>query len=84
MGYLLDHMTWMISDTTGPTPYQAAEKGFVQDTWGVFQGNMFAGARKGELAMIDLWKTNPQQPLPFQFGYPDKNEHDHMMVTRKK
>ena len=82
--YLLDHMTWMISDTTGPTPYQAAEKGFVQDTWGIFQGNMFAGARKGELAMIDLWKTNPQQPLPFQFGYPDKNEHDHMMVTRKK
>jgi len=82
--YLLMHMSWMISDTTGPTPYQAAEKGFVQDTWGVFQGNMFAGAKKGELAMIDLWKTNPQQPLPFQFGYPDKNEHDHMMVTRKK
>jgi len=82
--YLLDHMGWMISDTTGPTPYQAAEKGFSQETWGTFQGNMFAGAKKGELAMIDLWNTNPQQALPFQFGYPDKNEHDHMMVTSKK
>lgn len=82
--FLLDNMRWMISDTTGPTPYQAAEKGFVQDTWGVFQGNMFAGAKKGELAMIELWQKNPQQALPFQFGYPDKNEHDHMMVTRKK
>jgi len=81
--YLLNHMTWMISDTTGITPYHAAEKGFVQDTWGIFQGNMFAGSRKGELAMIDLWQTNPQRPLPFQFGYPDKNEHDHLMVTRK-
>ena len=82
--YLLDHMTWMISDTTGPTPYQAAEKGFIQETWGTFQGNMFAGARRGELAMIELWKTNPKRALPFQFGYPDENEHDHMMVTRKK
>ncbi len=82
--YLLDHMTWMISDTTGITPYHAAAKGFEQLTWGTFQGNMFAGAKKGELAMIELWKHNPHQKLPFQFGYPDKNEHDHMMVTRKK
>lgn len=81
--YLLDHMTWMISDTTGITPYHAADKGFVQDTWGIFQGNMFAGAKKGELAMIELWEKNPKRALPFQFGYPDKNEHDHMMVTRK-
>ena len=81
--YLLDHMRWMISDTTGITPYQAAEKGFVQDTWGLFHGNMFAGARKGELAMIELWEKNPHKALPFQFGYPDKDEHDHMMVTRK-
>jgi hypothetical protein len=82
--YLLAHMSWMISDTTGITPYHAAEKGFTQDTWGIFQGNMFAGAKKGELAMIELWQQNPQRALPFQFGYPDKNEHDHMMVTRKK
>lgn len=82
--YLLNHMVWMISDTTGITPFHAAEKGFVQETWGTFQGNMFAGSKKGENAMIELWKTNPQRPLPFQYGYPDKNEHDHMMVTRKK
>lgn len=82
--YLLNHMTWMISDTTGITPYHAAEKGFVQETWGIFQGNMFAGSKKGENAMVEMWKTNPERALPFQYGYPDKNEHDHMMVTRKK
>lgn len=82
--YLLAHMTWMISDTTGITPYHAAEKGFVQETWGIFQGNMFAGSKKGENAMVEMWKTNPQRALPFQYGYPDKNEHDHMMVTKKR
>lgn len=51
--YMLDHMTFMVSDTTGITPYHAAEKGFVQETWGTFQGNMFEGAKKGELADDD-------------------------------
>ena len=82
--YLLDNMVWMISDTTGITPYEAAEKGFVQETWGTFQGNMFAGSKRGENAMIELWKTNSERALPFQYGYPDKNENDHMMVTRKR
>lgn len=81
--YLLDNMSWMISDTTGITPYHAGEKGFVQDTWGTFQGNMFAGAKKGEQAMIELWRENPNRKVPFQYGYPDKNEHDHLLVTRK-
>jgi len=82
--YLLDHMTWMISESSGIAPYHAAEKGFVQDTWGTFQGNMFPGAKKAELAFIELWAHNPQQKLPMTFGYPDKNDHDHMLVTRKK
>lgn len=82
--YLLDHMTWMISESSGIAPYHAAAKGFVQDTWGTFEGNMFPGARKAELAFIDLWKTNEHKALPFTFGYPDKNDHDHMLVTRKK
>lgn len=81
--HLLDNMVWMISDTTGIAPFHAAEKGFIQETWGTFTGNMFAGSKRGETAMIELWKTNPSRPLPFQYGYPDKNENDHMMVTRK-
>jgi len=81
--YMLAHMTWMISDSSGIAPYHAAAKGFVQDTWGVFAGNMFPGAKKAELAFIDLWRTNPQRALPMQFGYPDKNDANHMLVTRK-
>jgi len=82
--YMLDHMTWMISESSGIAPFHAAAKGFVQETWGVFAGNMFPGPKKAELAFIELWKTNPQQKLPMVFGYPDKNDANHMLVTRKR
>jgi hypothetical protein len=81
---LLSGMTWMISETSGIAPYHAAEKGFVQDVWGRFTGNLFAGAKKGENAMIELFASRPEKALPFQFGYPDKAEHNHLIVTRRE
>jgi hypothetical protein len=80
---LLDQMAWMISETSGIAPYHAAEKGFVQDVWGRFTGNMFPGPKKAELAMIELWKSRPERKTPIQFGYPDKIENDHVLVTRR-
>lgn len=81
---LLSGMTWMISETSGIAPYHAAEKGFVQDVWGRFTGNLFAGAKKGENAMIELFASRPERALSFQFGYPDKAEHNHLIVTRRE
>ncbi len=37
-GYLTDHTDWMISDSTGLPPRFATAAGFVQDTYGVFDG----------------------------------------------
>jgi len=82
--YLLDHMVWMISDTTGVTPKVAAKAGYVQDTYGIMEWPAAFGFvdNKNAEDMRKLWKTNPQQDLPFRYGYPDRDHHGNMMVTR--
>jgi len=88
--YLLDHMVWMISDSTGIPVKYATKAGFVQDTYGVFEwpAAFFVDNRnqpeinKNAEDMKKLWKTNPQKDLPFRYGYPDQKSHAHMMVTR--
>jgi hypothetical protein len=82
--YLLDHMAWMISDTTGIPARIAARAGFVQDTYGVMEWPALFGFVdvKNAEDMKRLWLTNPQHDLPFRYGYPDQNHHGHMMVTR--
>jgi len=82
--YLLDHMAWMISDSTGITPKVATKAGFVQDTYGIMEWPAafgFVDNRNAE-DMRKLWKTNPQHDLPFRYGYPDRDHHGHMMITR--
>jgi hypothetical protein len=80
---MLDNMVWMISDTSGIGPSHAAAKGFKQQVWGDFKGSMFGGAKSVEREMIELWKSAPHRKLPVQFGYPDKVENNHLMVTYK-
>jgi hypothetical protein len=82
--YLLDHMVWMISDSTGIPPRYAEPAGFEQVTYGKFNGPFLpAGMGEGN-AFKKLWSTNPQVALPFRYGYPDNSRNAHMMVTRKK
>ncbi len=80
---MLDGMTWMISDTSGIGPSHAAAKGFKQQVWGQFKGSMFGGAKSVEREMIELWRRDLVRKLPVQFGYPDKVENNHLMVTYK-
>jgi len=40
------------------------------------------GFNKGQT--VELWKTEPHRDLPFRFGYPDKEKHNHLMVMRPK
>ncbi len=87
--YLLDHMAWMISDSTGIPVRIASKAGFIQDTYGIMEWpaaffvdnrNQVAINRDAE-DMRKLWKTNPQHDLPFRYGYPDRDHHGHLMVT---
>ena len=81
--YLLDHATWMLSDSTGIPPSLARAAGFEQECFGLFHGPMLAQYSNTKSEFLALWEASPRQPLPFYFGYPDVDGHGHMMVTRR-
>jgi hypothetical protein len=85
--YLIKNMAWMISDSTGIPPRFLKDSGFVQDTYGVFEGPSSFGTTDHRDAedFKKLFKDNPQSKLPFRYyGYPDQNHHGHVIVTRPK
>jgi hypothetical protein len=81
--YLLAHADWMISDATGIPPSIAKPAGFEQETWGRFTGAALKVSRATDEDFVRLWSERPVRPLPFTFGYQDKDDNDHMMVTRR-
>ena len=75
----------MVSDSTGLPPRFAGPAGFVQDTYGTFDGPAPFGDPDGDDAE-DLKKPLrvPAQPRPpFRYGYPDKHGHAHLIVTHR-
>jgi hypothetical protein len=83
--YLLDHAVWMVSDSTGVPPRFAHAAGYVQDTYGVFTGPANFGpveALDGK-AFRHLFEENTHHPLPFKFGYGDKEHRSHLIVMHK-
>jgi len=83
--YLLKHIAWMISDASGIPPSYAEPAGFEQITYGDFTGPYFIIDDKNTRAeFVKLWKKNPHHELPFRFGYPDAEKHNHLMITRPK
>jgi hypothetical protein len=82
--YILTNAGWMISDATGIPPKLAAKAGFAQDTYGDFAAPYFTRDPKNvRKDMIALWKDQPHRDLKFRFGYPDKQEHNHLLVMRR-
>ena len=83
--YLLKNIAWMISDASGIPPSYAGPAGFEQITYGEFTGPYFIIDEKNTRSeFVKLWKTNPKKALPFRFGYPDAEKHNHLMITRPK
>ncbi len=83
--YLLTHMAFMISDSTGILPRHAKAAGFEQITFGTFNGAFLknnGGDGAAELRL--LWNTQPYRRLPFRYGYSDILGANHLMVTRPK
>jgi hypothetical protein len=87
-GYILDHLAWMLSDSTGIPPRFAREHGMVQDTYGRFSGAFLEGAEEHGKKHSDdfraLWAKNPKRKLPFRFGYVDMTKQAHLVVTRPR
>ncbi|HEY5924325.1 MAG TPA: hypothetical protein VIV11_21760 [Kofleriaceae bacterium] len=85
-GYILDHLKWMLSDSTGVPPAFAKPAGMVQETYGVFSGAFLESwqATKHDEDFVELWKTQKKRKLPFRFGYVDMNKQAHLVVTRPR
>ena len=83
--WLLDHNDWMISDSTGIPPRYAAPAGFAQDAYGTFNGPAPFGLLDARDAadVKKLFASQPARDLPFRYGYPDKDGHGHLIVTRR-
>jgi hypothetical protein len=83
--YMLDHLAWMLSDSTGIPPQFARRAGMVQVTYGHYDGAFLEGTDEHhDDAFIELWKSQKTRRLPFRFGYVDKDKQAHLVVTRPK
>jgi len=81
-GYLLEHMVWMISDSTGIPVAEARTAGFEQVPYGRFHGPFLAARRAISSDFLKLWASGAK-PLSFRFGYPDRAGNSHLLVTRR-
>jgi len=81
-GYLLGHMAFCVSDSTGILPRHALQAGFRQITYGKFTGAFLddeGGANAS--AMRALFQSQPYRPLSFRFGYSDVHGLNHLIIT---
>lgn len=85
-GWLTEHTDWMVSDSTGIPPRVAKPAGFVQDTFGTFDGPAPFGMpdKRDADDLKHLFKSEPVRDLSFRYGYPDETGHAHMLVTRRE
>ena len=85
-GYILDHLKWMLSDSTGVPPAFAKPAGMVQETYGVYTGAFLEGmqATRHDEDFIELWQKQKKRRLAFRFGYVDANKQAHLVVTRPR
>ncbi len=79
--YLLNHMEFMVSDSTGVPPRFAKAAGFEQQAFGKFSASFLGAPQEHNDAFRKLWANAP--PLEFRYGYLDKNLSKHMLITKK-
>jgi hypothetical protein len=81
--YLLDNMSFMLSDSTGIPPQYIAPAHFVQETYGTFAGPFLDANSHDADDFRQLWNSQPMRPLPFRYGYLDSERRPHLVVTRR-
>lgn len=82
--YIIDHLAWMVSDSTGLAPMYAKPAGFEQEPFGRFLGPGLPHAvgLKQDADTQALWKD--AKPIPFRWGYIDRANNNHLVITRPK
>jgi hypothetical protein len=79
--YLLEHMDFMVSDSTGVPPKYAAAAGFEQKAFGHFNESFLGANAAHNEDFRKVWKN--AEELPFRYGYLDKKLQYHMLITQK-
>jgi len=79
--YLLDHMAWMVSDSTGIPPRFAKKAGFEQIPYGKFAGSYLKANETDNEAFRKLWSRSKKR-LGFRYGYFDSANNYHLLVTQ--
>jgi hypothetical protein len=81
--YVIDHIDWMVSDSTGLPPKYGQPAGFEYEVYGTYlSSNMGAGAGTTPQWKA-LYKEQPKRDLGFRFGYPDGKLNGHLIVMRR-
>jgi hypothetical protein len=81
--YLLANMEFMVSDSTGIPPEWAGKAGFIQVTYGSFQGSYLDASKDYNDQFRALWAGQPHRKLAFRYGYVDSAKACHLLVTRR-
>jgi hypothetical protein len=81
--YLLTHMEWMISDTTGIPPRRIKGRGFVHEVYGQYEWPEPFGSVNNRDATDFKELFKGKDPISFRYGYPDNHSHGHIVVTKK-
>ncbi len=81
--FLLGHMEFMISDSTGIPPRYVEGTGFSYETYGTFNGSFLGADEESNAALRKVWKAQPARLLPFRYGYPDSSGKWHLFLLRK-
>ncbi|MEJ7598264.1 MAG: hypothetical protein WKG01_10170 [Kofleriaceae bacterium] len=81
--YILEHLAFMLSDSTGIPPMYAKPAGMELEPYGKFvmPGLPHAVGGKEDHDMRELWKSS-RGPAPFRFGYIDNSNNHHLLITR--
>ena len=83
--YMLDHLAWMLSDSTGIPPLFAEPAGMVQETYGTYTGAFLEGSSgTPQIRVHRAVAKNPRNQLGFRFGYVDAAGAGHLVITRPK
>ncbi|HET9833599.1 MAG TPA: hypothetical protein VFP91_17885 [Vicinamibacterales bacterium] len=81
--YLVENMTFMISDSTGIPPQYLPPAHFAQETYGSFAGPFLDANMRDAEDFRQLWNSQVSRPLPFRYGYLDADRRPHLVVTRR-
>ncbi len=82
--YVIGHVEWMVSDSTGLPPKVGEPAGFEYETWGTYTASNMAAGGPVTPQWKALYKAQPKRELAFRFGYPDKKLNGHLIIMKKK